>query len=129
MTGSSRHYLIRMLISIIWGGLFALLGWPWWSAVIMGGIAFAWFLWAPRSGRYVVRSESGGFGLRRDERTQRINDKAARNAWMVTMLATAGVGIYFGYIAPANVPVAILSFVLLLGMLVYWVSDIRLRRL
>jgi len=129
MNAMSRYYLLGALIGVVFGGLFALAGMPWWVAILAGIVPFAWFLWAPRSGRYVVRPELGATALRSDERTQVINDKAARNAGMVTMLATAGVVIYFGFIAPANVPVAILNFVILLYFLVYWVSDIRLRRL
>ena len=87
------------------------------------------FLWLPHSGRYVVRAELGVTALIRDERTQRIADRAARNAGTVTMIATGGVIIYFGLIASAKVPVAVLNFVLLLGILVYWVSDFRMRRL
>lgn len=97
-------------------------------AILMGVIVFALFLWAPRSGRYAVHPELGITALRRDERTQAINDKAARNAFIVTMLGGAGVAIYFGSIAPANVPVIILDFVLALGVLTYFVSDFWLRR-
>lgn len=129
MNAMSRYYLSRALFCVVFGGLFRLAGWPWWLAILAGVVPFAIFLWLPRSGRYVVRPELGATALRRDERTQRIADRAMRNAGMVTMLAIAGVGIYFGLIAPANVPVAVLNFVLLLGILVYWVSDFRMRRL
>ena len=98
----------------------------------MAGLAsvfvLALFLWAPHSGRYAVHPEFGVTALRRDERTQTINDQAARNAFIVTVLIIAGIAVYFGTIAPTNVPVAILNLALLLGMLTYFVSDFWLRR-
>jgi hypothetical protein len=129
MIRSSLHYLIRIAISILWGGLFALAGWPWWLAVILGGILFAWFIWAPRSGRYVVRSESGRLGLWRDERTQAIVNKAARNAFIVTMLAIGGIIFYFGIIVSSNVPVVLISLIMFLAFVTYFISDLWLRRL
>ena len=129
MNVMSRYYVSRALFCIVFGGLFALAGWLWWLAILAGIMPLAIFLWLPHSGRYVVRPELGVTALRRDERTQRIADRAARNAGLVTMLATGAVVIYFGLIAPAQVPVAVLNFVLLLGILVYWVSDFRMRRL
>jgi uncharacterized membrane protein len=128
MTGMSRYYISRALISIALGALLALTGSQWWMAGLVGVIVFAYFLWAPHSGRYAVHPELGVTALRRDERTQTINDKAARNAFVATILTVAGIAVYFGTIAPANVPVAILNLALVLGILTYFVSDFWLRR-
>jgi uncharacterized membrane protein len=128
MTGMSRYYISRALISIALGALLALTGSQWWMAGLVGVIVFAYFLWAPHSGRYAVHPELGVTALRRDERTQTINDKAARNAFVATILTVAGIAVYFGTIAPANVPVAILNLALVLGTLTYFVSDFWLRR-
>lgn len=128
MTGMSRYYISRAVISAAFGLLLVLTGLEWWMATLMGVIVFALFLWAPRSGRYAVHPELGITALRRDECTHAINDKAARNAFIVTMLVMAGVAIYFGSIVPTNVPVIILDFVLALGVLTYFVSDFWLRR-
>lgn len=122
------YYLSRVVISAALGGILALAGSPWWMAVSIGVLALAFFVWAPRSGRYVVHPESGATPMRRDERTQAINDRAARNAFVVAMLATAAVAIYFGLVARANVPVIVLSSTLTLGLLTYFVSDAILRR-
>jgi hypothetical protein len=97
-------------------------------AVMAGALALAWFLWAPRSGRYVVRPEHGPTALRRDDRTQAIAAKAARNAFIVTYLALGGVGIYYGLIAPGSVPVATVNLILVLGVAAYFGSDFWLRR-
>lgn len=66
--------------------------------------------------------------LRRDERTQAINDKAARNGFVVTIGAIGGITLYFGSIVLTDVPVTVLSLVLALGILTYFVSDFWLRR-
>jgi hypothetical protein len=122
------YYLTRVLISAALGGILALARSPWWMSVSVGVLALAFFIWAPRSGRYVVRPESGVAPLRRDERTQAINDRAARNAFVLCMLATAAAAIYFGLVARADVPVIVLDVTLALGLLTYFVSDAVLRR-
>lgn len=97
-------------------------------ALPIGLAAIAFFLWAPRSGRYTVNPELGFAALQRDERTQTINDKAARNAFVVTMLAVAALTIYFGASASPVIPMQILNGVLILGVLTYFAIDLFLRR-
>jgi len=128
MTGMSLYYLSRAVISAAFGLLFALTGSPWWMAALIGIIAFAFFLWAPHSGRYAVHPELGVTALRRDERTQGINDRSARNAFIVTMLAVAGATLYFGRYTPAVVPVSFFNYLLILGVLTYYLSDFLQRR-
>lgn len=128
MTGMSGYYITRALISVALGALLALAGLPWWGALLTSVGTFAFFLWVPSSGRYVVHPELGATAMRHDERTKAIRDRAARNAFIVTMLAVAGVTVYFGLIAPADVPTTILSLILALGTLTYFVSDFLLRR-
>lgn len=128
MTGMSRYYLSRALLSFAFGGIFALTGSPWWMAALAGVVALAFFLWAPHSGRYAVHPELGITALRRDERAQAINDKAARSAFVVAMLIVAAMAIYFGTIARTDVPVAMLRLSLALAALTYFLSDFWLRR-
>jgi len=128
MRSMTAYYLSRAAISIAFGALFAVTGSSWWMALLMGGLVLAFFLWAPRSGRYAVHSELGITALRRDERTQGINDKAARNAFVVSMLAVGGIALYFGALALTSVPLAALQLVLAVGALTYFVSDAWLRR-
>jgi hypothetical protein len=66
--------------------------------------------------------------VRRDERTQAIADKAARNSFIVLMLAVASIAVYFGSIARTDVPIAPVSLLGLLGMIVHFAADIWLRR-
>jgi uncharacterized membrane protein HdeD (DUF308 family) len=128
MTSMASYYISRAVISIAFGALFAVTGSSVWMALLMGGLAFAFFLWAPRSGRYAVHPELGITALRRDERTQLINDKAGRNAFVVSVLALGAITIYFGVFALTDVPLALLKLVIAVGALAYFVSDLWLRR-
>lgn len=128
MKSLKSYYLSRAVISVGFGALLAVSGAPWWAAVLAGAVAFAWFLVAPRIGRYAVQPEKGAAALQRDERSQMINDKSARNAFVVTMLALAGVVIYFEAVASTSVPMSAFRWLLVLGVVVYYVSDAWLRR-
>jgi hypothetical protein len=128
MTGMASYYLSRTLISIGFGVLLVATGTTWWMATLLAGTVFVLFLWAPHSGRYAVHPELGVTALRRDERTQGINDKAAKNAFVVTMLAVMVLILYYGRLAPAEVPVAALSLLTALGALTYFGTDLWLRR-
>lgn len=121
------YYLSRAIISAFLGGLIAMSGSPWWASTFVGLATFIFFLWAPRSGRY-VDSEHGVAPLERDERSQAILCKASRNAFMTTTLLLAALTIYFGVIHPGSVSVNLISLVLFLGMLTYFASDYWLRR-
>jgi hypothetical protein len=128
MKGMSLYYVSRAIVSIVFGGLFYLSGSPLWTAIMIGSAAFAWFLWAPHSGRYAVHPELGITALRRDEHTQQINDHAARNAFVVLGMAIAILSIYFGSVLQTDIPVRILNYALILGVLTYYASDFQLRK-
>ena len=128
MTGMKSYYISRAIVSVIFGALLALTGSSWWNGVLMGALAFGWFLLAPHIGRYSVYPEFGVTALRRDERSEVINDKAARNAFAVSMLAMAGVGVYFGALALTSAPIAVFKWLLILGVVVYYASDFWLRK-
>ena len=128
MTGMTRYYLSRAVISIALGGLFALAGAAWWMAVAVGALALAFFIWAPRSGRYAVRPENGATALRRDERTQTITNKAARNGFALTMLSLTALVLYFELVASSEVPVSALALLLLIGTVTHFASDLWFRR-
>jgi hypothetical protein len=125
----TSYYLSRALISLGFGAFFVLTGSPWWMAILFAGVAFGFFLWAPHGGRYVAHPEAGVTAMQRDERTQAIADKAARNAFVVLAFSVAGIVIYFGMYARTSVPVTVLNLTLVLAGLVYAVSDFWLRRL
>ena len=127
MTGMKSYYVSRAIISIAFGALFAA-GSTWWTGILVGALAFAWFLLAPHIGRYSVHPEFGITALRRDERAQAINDKAARNAFVISMLTLGGIIVYFGTFAVTSVPIAVFKWLLILGALIYYASDFWLRK-
>ena len=127
MTGMKSYYVSRALISIAFGVLFAADS-TWWTGILVGTLAFAWFLLAPHIGRYSVHPEFGITALRRDERAQVINDKAARNAFVISMLALGGIIVYFGIFALTSAPIAVFKWLLIIGVLIYYVSDFWLRK-
>ena len=90
MRGLSRYYLSRALVSAVLASLVALAGAPWWGAVLAGIVLFAFFIWAVRSGRYVVRPDHGAAPLRTDEYTRAIRDRATRHAFAALMLKQKG---------------------------------------
>ena len=121
------YYVSRAIISIALGALFAT-GSTWGTGILVGILAFAWFLLAPHIGRYSVHPEFGVMALRRDERAQVINDKAARNAFVISMLVLGGIIVYFGTLSLTSVPIAVFKWFLIFGVLIYYVSDFLLRK-
>jgi fatty acid desaturase len=128
MKGMSLYYASRAIVSTAFGVLFYLSGNSLWMALLIGSVAFAWFLWAPHSGRYAVHPEFGITALQRDEHTQQINDQAARNAFIVLSVAIAILSSYFGSVIQTDIPTRVLNYALILGALTYFVSDFQLRR-
>lgn len=125
----TSYYVSRVLFAWIFAALFYLLGAAWWAALLIGVVLTGWFLYAPRSGRYQIDPSRGVTALGRDERSQWINDKAARNAGVLLGLALAALNIYFGSIAGAtSIPIEWTSILLAGAVGVYLISDIVLRR-
>jgi 1,4-dihydroxy-2-naphthoate octaprenyltransferase len=125
---NARYVVSRAVLTAVLGAALYAGGLPWWGAVVACLGALVFFLLAPRCGRYVVKDDGGAAPLRRDERTRAIRDQAARNAFILTVLALAGLAIAYGLILDAAVPVSALGGVLGLAALAYAVSDLRLRR-
>lgn len=125
----TRYYLSRLLVAWVFAALFYVAGATWWVALLVGLLATGWFLYAPRSGRYQVDPERGVTALQRDERSQWINDKAARNAFAVLALALGILNIYSDMIVEeATIPIEWTRLLLIGAVAVYVVSDISLRR-
>lgn len=121
------YYISRAIFSIAFGGLFYVTGGSLWSSAGIGTVLLALFLWAPHCGRYAVHPEYGVTALRRDERSQVINDKAARNAFVVVMLLIGGASLYFGMAGVISISYTVLKALIIAGVLVYYASDIWLR--
>jgi hypothetical protein len=125
----TNYYLSRMIISIVLGGLFALLGAQWWMAVLAGLLALAVFFYAPLSGRYTVQPDKGLTPLRRDEFSKSVTNKAGRNAFAFMMIALAGIVVYSLLSTHTVLTATALSVVLALGVIVFFVSDYWMRRM
>ncbi len=128
VTDMMKYYASRVAAVAVAVGLLLVAGSPWWVVTAIGVLALGFFLLAPRSGRYVVKAECGATALRRDERTQAVAHKAARNGFIALMLATAAVALYWGAIVKAAVPTYVLYVLVALGWVVYFASDSWLRR-
>ncbi len=123
------YYLSRAVISVAFGLLLFVSGSPAWKAILIGGLILGLFLLAPISGRYSVHPELGITALRRDERTQVINDKAARNAFIFSMLAIGSIAVYSSLVGAMSISIEVLKIVIALGALIYFVSDLRMRKI
>lgn len=69
---------------------------PWWIAGLLGMLVVACFLWVPRSGRFVSTGGTGAAPLRRDEWAQSITYRSRLCSFIVLMLGTGAVMVYYG---------------------------------
>lgn len=123
----SSYYISRTLLALAFGGLFIAVGLPWWTAVPITLVMIAFFLWAPKSGRYMVQPKNGVAPLREDEYGRTIRNRAARDAFVVMTLGIIG-AILYGLIAQTDVSITRLGLIIILGWLTYFVSDFWQRR-
>lgn len=128
MKGMRVYYVSRAVISAAFGALFIVSGSPWWQGALVGGLAFLWFLYAPRSGRYTVSPQNGVTALGRDERAQGITHQAASAAFVAVMLVLMVICLYFGSVGAEAVPLQLLNWAMIAGALVYVAGDLWLRR-
>jgi hypothetical protein len=124
----TSYYLSRAILAIFFAVLFIGAGAPWWSGVLLGAGIMAFFIWAPKSGRYTVQAERSVAPLRRDERGRDITNQSARNALIITVLVLACVSLYYGNVVHTDVPVQIMDLIVLLAIASYFISDMWLRR-
>jgi hypothetical protein len=120
------YYVSRILISVAFGILQLATGTVWWKALLIVLGLIALFMWAPHCGRYTVYPEFGVSALRRDEYTQTINDKAARNAFVAMVLILCSILFITG--AAATISVGMVKWSLVGGVGIYYFSDFWLRR-
>jgi len=121
------YYVTRTLLALGLAGVLYAASGSWWMAIIAGGAAIAFFFWFPHSGRYTIEPEGGATPMRRDERAQRINNRAGRNGFGVLMLGLALLILFFSS-PEGTVPTAGLNILLLAGVLSYLLSDLWMRR-
>ncbi len=123
---SARYVATRLFVAVVLAVLAGLVSGSAYLAGMFGGLIFVVLLVARRSGRYL--STANGAILRRDERGREIADRAARNGFVVLVLATGGLAMVFHALGRTAVPVGLLEGALALGALAWLASDLWQRR-
>jgi len=116
----------RTLVAAALGALAVLVGASWYAAGVLAGVALVALLVARRSGRYL--STDNGAVLRRDERGREIADRAARNGFVVLVLAVGAISAVSHALGRASVPVGAVEGALAAGALAWLASDLWQRR-
>ncbi len=126
MTMSPRYIATRLVVAVALALLAGLASGSSYVAGAVGGLAFVALLVARRSGRYL---ETGSAAvLDRDERGRTIADRAARNGFVVLVLATAALSMVSHALGRSTVSVALLEGSLALAALAWLASDLWQRR-
>jgi len=116
----------RTLVAAALGALAVLVGASWYAAGVLAGVALVALLVTRRSGRYL--STDNGAVLRRDERGREIADRAARNGFVVLVLAVGAISAVSHALGRASVPVGAVEGALAAGALAWLASDLWQRR-
>lgn len=122
MKGLTWYYVTRLALVALWLLVAVVAGLPVWLSVPTAAAMIAYFLWLPRSGRYVVREDQPLAPMRRDERSQAISERAATWAFVVqTLLVVAG--IVWGVLSHRQELTGFLGLVLAAGLMTYLVAQ------
>jgi hypothetical protein len=122
MKGLVWYYLTRLALVGLWLLVAMVAGLPIWVSVPTGAAMAAYFVWLPRSGRYVVREDQPLAPLRRDERGQAVSGRAATWAFVV-LTVLLGAGMVWGVVSRQQGLTGFLGLVLAAGMLTYLVAQ------
>jgi len=126
MIMSVRYVATRLLVAAVLAALAGLVGGSWYLAGVFGGLSFVALMVVRRGGRYLTTAN--GAVVRRDERGREIADRAARNGFVVLVLATGVLAMVFHALGRGAVPVGLLDGALVLGALAWLASDLWQRR-
>ena len=129
MKGSLRwYYLTRGLLVLLWALLMSMLGAQ--REIILTGslLVVVLFLWLPRSGHYVVDGGNPLLPLRRDEREQAVSLRSASYAFVALAILLAVAVLYANLRAQDSLPLNVVSAILGVGMIVWLVGSLWLRR-
>jgi hypothetical protein len=122
MKGLVWYYVTRLALVVLWLLVAMVAGLPVWLSVPTAAAMIAYFVWLPRSGRYVVREDQPLSPMRRDERSQAVSGRAAAWAFVVETLL-AGAGMVWGVVSHQQGLTGFLGLVLAGGMLTYLVAQ------
>ena len=127
MKGLAWYYVTRLAVVALWLLVATVAGLPIWASALPAAGMIAYFVWLPRSGRYVVREDQPLAPMRRDERSLAIGRQAATWAFVVeTLLVSAGM--VWGVLSHQQGLTGFLGLVLAAGTLTYLVAQVWLGR-
>jgi membrane protein DedA with SNARE-associated domain len=125
--GLAWYYVTRLAMVALWLLAATVAGLPIWASALPAAGMIAYFVWVPRSGRYVVRQDQPLAPMRRDERSLAISGRAATWGFVVeTLLVSAGV--VWGVLSHQQGLIGFLALVLAAGTLTYLVAQVWLGR-
>jgi hypothetical protein len=125
--GLAWYYVTRLAMVALWLLAATVAGLPIWASALPAAGMIAYFVWLPRSGRYVVREDQPLAPMRRDERSLAISGRAATWGFVVeTLLVSAGV--VWGVLSHQQGLIGFLALVLAAGTLTYLVAQVWLGR-
>jgi hypothetical protein len=127
MSNLSKYYISRTLIALAFGALALILSGSWPLAIGMALGALAIFLYLPKSGRYIIRSENSVTPFRIDEYSQTIRNQAARDGFVVMTLGFFVLQIY-SMATKTSLTANNFTLLFVFGWLTYLVSDFWRRR-
>jgi len=122
MKGLAWYYVTRLAMVALWLLVATVAGLPIWASALPAAGMIAYFVWVPRSGRYVVREDQPLAPMRRDERGRGVSGRAAAWAFVVETLL-AGAGMVWGVLSHQQGLTGFLGLVLAGGMLTYLVAQ------
>jgi hypothetical protein len=122
MKGLAWYYITRLAMVALWVLVATVAGLPIWLSLPTAAAMIAYFVWVPRSGRYVVREDQPLAPMRRDERGRALSGRAAAWAFVVeTLLVSAGM--VWGVVSHQQGLTGFLGLVLAAGMFTYLVAQ------
>ena len=122
MKGLAWYYVTRLAMVALWLLVAMVAGLPVWLSVPTAAAMVAYFVWLPRSGRYVVREDQPLAPIRRDERGRAVSGRAAAWAFVMETLL-AGAGMVWGVVSQQQVLTGFLGLVLAAGLLTYLLAQ------
>ena len=127
MKGLAWYYITRLAMVALWLLVATVAGLPIWASALAAAGMIAYFVWLPRSSRYVVRQDQPLAPMRRDERSLAISSRAATWGFVVeTLLVSAGM--VWGVLSHQQELARFLALVLAAGMVTYLVAQVWLGR-
>jgi hypothetical protein len=120
--GLAWYYVTRLAMVVLWLLVAMVAELPIWLSISTAAAMVAYFVWLPRSGRYVVCEDQPLAPMRRDERSRAISGRAAIWAFLVETLS-AGAGLVWGTVSGQQELTDALGPVLAGGLLTYLVAQ------